>query len=71
MKKVPEGSNQHIYSKVDHHVISKANLLSEEESEFIRLFGKGFKIIKAFAMTCIENMIKYCTFFWAFYLLPS
>lgn len=45
--------------------------LSEEEPKFILLFDKGFKIIETCLMTCMENIIKYCNFFWAFYLLSS
>ena len=43
---------------------------SEEEPKFITLFDKGFKIIKTCIMTHMDNVIKYCTFFWRFHLFP-
>ena len=33
--------------------------LSERGSKFNKLFDKGFKIIKTFVMTHMENMIKF------------
>ena len=33
--------------------------LYEEKFKFIRLFDEGFKIIKNFVLTCMENMIKF------------
>ena len=45
--------------------------LSEEESKFITLFDKRFKIIKACIMTRMDNMIKHYTFFWVFFCFPG